>query len=110
MDKAKFIHAYYEPSDRKVFQGTRSSLCRMLNNGWEIKGGSNGSYILAKPVKAIFVFKTKNGKYEYDMRQDILDELDKQRMSTNSFEKFKDMLISGERTMYIDEYGQYELK
>lgn len=110
MSKAKLIGASYEPSERKLFQGTRSGLSSMLKKGWEVSNGSNGSYILTRPARAMFAFKTENGKYNFDMREDILDEFDKQRISPKSFEKFKAMLISGEHTMYIDEYGQYELR
>ena len=54
MNKAKLIGASYEPSEKKLFQGTRSGLSNMFKKGWEVSGGSNGSYILTRPAKAMF--------------------------------------------------------
>lgn len=109
MYKATLISSYYESSERKLFQGTYTGLSRMLNNGWSVGGGSNGSYILLKPARAMFAFKTEKGKYSYDMKEDILEEFDKQKLSPKSFEKFNDMLMSGKLNMYINEYGEYKL-
>lgn len=109
MTKAKIIGSEYVSSDRKTFQGNSAALHRELNKGWEVAGGSNGSYVLAKPAQALFVFKVANKVYRYNMREDILDLFNKQRLTEKSFEKFKDMLLDGRLSVDIDENGYYTL-
>lgn len=94
MNKATLIKTEYINSERKLFHGTKAELQRELNKGWDIVGGSNGSYILAKPAQAIFVFKDTNRTHRYDMREDILEHAGKQKLTENSFKTFKNMLKS----------------
>lgn len=110
MYKATLINAEYISSNRKLFQGTRSELQSELNKGWEVAGGSNGTYVLVKPAQAIFVFKTIYGIYRYNMREEILNYLKKQRLTEKSFEIFKRNLKAEKFLMYIDENGYYTLR
>lgn len=108
MNKAILINAEYVSSDRKPFQRNNSQLQRELK-GWEIAGGSNGSYILAKPAQAIFVFKDTKWTHRYDMREDILEHAGKQKLTEKSFKTLKNMLKSQTLSVFIDEDGYYTL-
>lgn len=110
MANAILLGAEYINADHKHFKGNSSQLHRELNKGWEIARGSNGSYVLAKPAQAIFVFKNEHGTYRYNMREDILEYLGRQRLSEKAFETFKNKIKTGTISVYIDEYGYYTLK
>ena len=45
----------YEQSRNKFFQGNRDELQKLLNNGYYVVYGSNGSYRLARSAKAILI-------------------------------------------------------
>lgn len=107
--KSKLISSYYIPSESTPFQGNSSALSKKCNQGWSVKRGSNGSYILVKPSQAIFVFEANSHKYKYDMREYILEVLSKKKLTQNSFDKFEKKIHEGKISVYIDEDGFYEL-
>lgn len=109
MLKADLVGARFVSSDMKNFQGTRSELKSQLAKGWTIASGSNGSYILARPSEAWFSFKTKNGVYRYNLRRDILNYFNMQRLTEKAFKNFRQKLQNEEITLYVLDDGNYEI-
>lgn len=104
MEKATFVHAYYQHSDTRELQGSAndSEIKRYLNNGYYVKESRNGYWVLVRSAHIFVTLKTSDGEKEFEMKHQILDLYGKQRISEKTYEKFSKDARSGKINFYVD--------
>ena len=78
----------YEQSRNKFFQGNRDELQKLLNNGYYVVYGSNGSYRLARSAKAILIGNVNGQELFINVKDLICEVYNKQRISEKLVYKF----------------------
>ncbi len=104
MEKATFVHAYYQHSDTRELQcsASDSEIKRYLNNGYYVKEKRNGYWVLVKPVHIFVTLKTSDGEKEFEIKHQILEHYGKQKISEKTYEKFSKDARSGKINFYVD--------
>lgn len=106
MFKAERIYPQYVESSTIEMQGNRQSIDRYLNQGYQIKESRNGYWVLTKPAKVIVTINCgKNGIFTHDMKNDIVENYKRSRISKNLVDTFKKDFKKGVFSLIADETG-----
>ena len=101
MEKAVFVNASYVESDTKTVQGKRTELKQYFSRGYKVVEDRNGFWILSRPNAVNVEVKSYTGCNTFNMKQDILNHYNRQRMTEKLFEKFYEEALQGKLQFYI---------
>ncbi len=97
MSTLEVVDGRYIPSDSINLQGKNEKARKEAKSyNMHVQYSNNGFHTLVKSSKGIVTFKDENGKMSSaDLRRDILEFLDKSKLTKNMFDKFVDDAKAG---------------
>ena len=108
MKKATFVAATYQESDTIHHQGNRGSIDAYKNQGYHVSQSRNGYWVLTKPASVYVCLRNSNNiTLSFNMKENILKNYNKTRISRNLFDKFEADCKSGKIQFYMDDNSYY---
>ena len=102
MEKCEVIHVNYEKSDTIEKQGKRKEIEKYLKQGYSEKVERNGYRVLVKPAKVNVDLKNTSGSYTFDMKDEIVDYYNKERISEKLVKNFEQDIGTGKISISVD--------
>ena len=109
MAKTTVLAMNYENSDNIEIQGKREQIQEHINNGYYIQEQRKGYYLLVKSSKIIVTLSNDDLTKTFNMKADILNYYEKQRLNETLFEKFKQDVEDGTISFTLDSNENYSL-
>jgi len=100
----------YERSDTIEKQGPRDAITKYLKKGYYVKETRNGYWVLVRPARVIITVKSSAGTQDMNMKQDILDYYEKQKISEKLVANFKQDIDNKKIVICLDANGDYLIK
>ena len=111
MEKAIFLHAFYEKSDTITIQGNRASIECHLRDGYRKVDERNGFWILNRPARAmVYLADSKGEQYLFNMKESILNHYSRKMISQKLLDRFSDDAKAGRISFYLDGDGNYYMR
>lgn len=111
MEKAVIMEIIYEPSDTIEMQGKKSDIEKYIRKGYYVKENRNGYWVLIKSAQVNVTISTSTSGIEtFNMKQDICNVYEKERISKGLVERFKKDVENGRVIIEIDLQGNYLIK
>lgn len=110
MEKANILSVMYQQSDSIEVQGKRNHIERYIKDGYYIKEGRNGYWVLVKAAKLNVTLRNSYFTRTFNMKADICNHYRKQRISKSLIERFTQDIKNEEISIYMDLEGNYLLR
>jgi len=107
MVKVEIQSVQYEKSDTVEMQGTCADTKHYLHNGYYVKEERNGYLILNKPSRVLAEILINNKPVLRDIKGEILNYYNRDRISKNLVQQFKNDLATGTVSLSIDSNGGF---
>ncbi|EMB48102.1 MULTISPECIES: hypothetical protein [Treponema] len=107
MTKVKIQSVQYEKSDTIEMQGTSADTKRYIRNGYFVKEERNGFWVLNKPSRVLAEILINNKPVLQNIKNEILNYYNRDRISQNLVQKFENDLVSGSVSLYSDSNGEF---
>ena len=110
MKNVTVLSIVYVPSNSIEMQGKRKGIEKYLNAGYYIKENRNGYWVLVKTARVVVTFANDSCTRVFNMKDDICDYYGKNRISQSLVDKFRNDIVNGAVTVFLDSQGNYVLK
>jgi hypothetical protein len=110
MEKATVSSITYVPSDSIEMQGKRKNIDKYLNAGYYIKENRNGYWVLVKTAQVEVALANGSFARVFNIKDDICDHYGKTRISESLVDRFRNDILNGAVTIFLDSQGNYALK
>ncbi len=105
MEQVTITSIQYIESETIRKQGTYKDIERYLKQGYIEQDNRNGNIVLVKPAQVSVTLESQNCTKTFNMKNDIKDYYNKDRISKGLVKEFQDDVKSGKITVQMEEDG-----